>query len=191
MTHMAQWRHSSIVFNFGTRWKWVISFTPLSLHPQDIEPSGTHWIGEWVGPKTGLNAMGRRTISCPCLESNRGHPARTLVAIPTEPSRLLQIYLIALEFHYLLLRHHLVNTRVNTQTDLFAYSYGYLRNIDEHTSFCGTARKIKYHRNRKENVEGNKLISALWNSVSVYMRYLHVCCLKRAVVKRILAVYKQ
>jgi ribosome modulation factor len=32
---------------------------------------GNHWIGGWVGPRAGLEAVKRK--SCPCQESNPGH----------------------------------------------------------------------------------------------------------------------
>jgi hypothetical protein len=54
--------------------------------------SGTHWIGGWVGPGVGLDAMKKRKISFSCLESNPGHPARSLDAIPTELSGLRYSY---------------------------------------------------------------------------------------------------
>jgi hypothetical protein len=46
---------------------------------------GTHWIGGWVSPRAGLDAVEKRKISCPCRESNPGRPAHTQpVAIPTK-----------------------------------------------------------------------------------------------------------
>jgi hypothetical protein len=33
-------------------------------------PSGTHWIGGWVGPRAGWTLWRRQKISCPCRESN-------------------------------------------------------------------------------------------------------------------------
>jgi hypothetical protein len=35
----------------------------------------THWIGGWLGPESGLDAVQKRIISCPCQELNPGHPA--------------------------------------------------------------------------------------------------------------------
>jgi hypothetical protein len=35
--------------DLGTRWRWVISFTPRPFYPEERLP-GTHWIGGWVGP---------------------------------------------------------------------------------------------------------------------------------------------
>jgi hypothetical protein len=39
-------------------------------HPGRFAPregfTGTHWIGGWVGPRAGLDAVGRRKIPSPC-----------------------------------------------------------------------------------------------------------------------------
>jgi hypothetical protein len=39
--------------------------------------SGTHWIGGWVDPTTGLDAVEKRRISFPCQESKPGRRARS------------------------------------------------------------------------------------------------------------------
>jgi hypothetical protein len=39
--------------------------------------AGTHWIGGWVGPRTGLDVVEKRK-SCPCLDSNPDRPAHSL-----------------------------------------------------------------------------------------------------------------
>jgi hypothetical protein len=36
------------IFYLGTRWKWVVSFTPRPFYPQRNCPC-SHWIGDWVG----------------------------------------------------------------------------------------------------------------------------------------------
>jgi hypothetical protein len=35
---IVEWRYSSISLNLGTRWRWVVSFTPLPLYPQGKRP---------------------------------------------------------------------------------------------------------------------------------------------------------
>jgi hypothetical protein len=40
------------------------------------EISGTHWIGGWLGPRTGLIFLEKGKISCPCQESSLGSSAR-------------------------------------------------------------------------------------------------------------------
>jgi hypothetical protein len=48
-----------------------------ALHTGE-EPPAIHWIGSWVVSKAGLDAVEKRKISCHCLESNPGRPARSL-----------------------------------------------------------------------------------------------------------------
>jgi hypothetical protein len=57
--------------------------SPVALAPGERVP-GTHWIGGWVGPRAGLDAVEKRKILS-CRETNR---AAQPVAIPTELSRL-------------------------------------------------------------------------------------------------------
>jgi hypothetical protein len=47
--------------------------TPAALLPGK-EPPGTHWIGGWVGPRAGLDAMVKRKIPRPRRESNPRAP---------------------------------------------------------------------------------------------------------------------
>jgi hypothetical protein len=72
---------------------------PCRFIPEGRAP-GTHWIGGWVGPRAGLDAVKHRKISCPFKESNPEH-----VAISTELSRL---HNGAFNFtgHFLFLRKH-------------------------------------------------------------------------------------
>jgi hypothetical protein len=42
---------------------------PGSFNPRERAP-GTHWIGGWVGPRAGLDAVVERKIPSPCRESN-------------------------------------------------------------------------------------------------------------------------
>jgi hypothetical protein len=48
-------------FDLGTRWRCVVSFTPLPLYPRERIP-GVHWIGGWVDPRDGLDAVVKRKI---------------------------------------------------------------------------------------------------------------------------------
>jgi hypothetical protein len=46
---------------------------PAALFPRKKVP-GTHWIGGWVGPRTGLYEVVKRKIPIPRRESNPDHP---------------------------------------------------------------------------------------------------------------------
>jgi hypothetical protein len=60
-------------FELGTRWRWVVNFTPRLLYPRGRGP-GTHWIGGWVGPRAVLDAVVKRKIPSPRRESNPRTP---------------------------------------------------------------------------------------------------------------------
>jgi hypothetical protein len=49
---------------------------PAALYPGERAP-GTHWIGDWVGPRAVLDAGARGKILCPCRGSNPDRPARS------------------------------------------------------------------------------------------------------------------
>jgi hypothetical protein len=55
----------------GTRWKWVVSFTP---RPRFMP--GTHWTGGWVGPRAGLNTEVREKILLPLSGIEPWSPGR-------------------------------------------------------------------------------------------------------------------
>jgi hypothetical protein len=62
---------------------------PAALSPERIP--GTNWIGGWVGPRAGLEAVVERKIPSPIRGLNPVRPARSLVVIPTELPRLLSV----------------------------------------------------------------------------------------------------
>jgi hypothetical protein len=45
---MGEWMHTSLFFNFGTSWRWMVSFNPLQVYPQGKEPLVS------IGVKTNL-----------------------------------------------------------------------------------------------------------------------------------------
>jgi hypothetical protein len=56
---MGEWRYSSTILDLGIRWRLVVNFTPQPLYPGE-RAAGTHWIGGWVGPRAGLDAVEKR-----------------------------------------------------------------------------------------------------------------------------------
>jgi hypothetical protein len=52
-----------------------VSFTPGPLYSGErTSGTGIHWIGDWVGPKAGLDAVAKRKIPNPRRESNPQTP---------------------------------------------------------------------------------------------------------------------
>jgi hypothetical protein len=48
------------IIDLSTRWKWAVS----------EKAPGIHWIGDWVGPRAGLDAVVKRKIHIPSRDSN-------------------------------------------------------------------------------------------------------------------------
>jgi hypothetical protein len=64
------------ILDIGTSWSWVVSFTPWPLYPRERAPDA-HWIGGWLGPRTGLDDVeSRKVLPLPGLELRPlGRPA--------------------------------------------------------------------------------------------------------------------
>jgi hypothetical protein len=76
-----------LILNLGARWgEWSAS-RPGCFIPGKTTPD-THCTGGWVGPRAGLDDVTKRKILNPYRESNPGCPARSLVTVSTELSRL-------------------------------------------------------------------------------------------------------
>ena len=46
-----------LILDLGTRWRWVVKFTPRPLCPPKQTPV-SHWTGGWIGPRAGLGDFG-------------------------------------------------------------------------------------------------------------------------------------
>jgi len=46
--------------------------------------SGTHWIGDWMGARAGLDVVTKTNIPFPCRETNPDRPVPSLAAVLTE-----------------------------------------------------------------------------------------------------------
>jgi hypothetical protein len=69
-------RYSSTILDLGTRWSWVVTFTPRLDYPLG-RISRYHCIRGCIGPRACLNAMEKRKTSCPSQESNPDRPTRS------------------------------------------------------------------------------------------------------------------
>jgi hypothetical protein len=71
---MMEWRYSSTILDLGTRWRWMVSFTPRLLYPQGKIP-WYHLIVALGGLKGLSGHCGVEKNFLPLRESNPGHPA--------------------------------------------------------------------------------------------------------------------
>jgi hypothetical protein len=86
---LGEWKYSS-THSFtsalgGGEWS---TSGPGRFIPRERVPR-THWPGGCAGLRAGMDKVVKRKIPSPRWESNPDYPARNLVAIPTELSRLL------------------------------------------------------------------------------------------------------
>jgi hypothetical protein len=88
MKTYGKWRYSSIILNLGTRWRWVVSLTPLPLYPRGWGPrySLDRRLDE---PQSWSGLYGEEKNILPLLISNPGCPDHNLVFISTELFRFL------------------------------------------------------------------------------------------------------
>jgi len=56
---MGEWGYIFTNSELGTRCRLVVSITARSLYPWGKAPQ-TYWIGGWVGPSSGLDAVVKR-----------------------------------------------------------------------------------------------------------------------------------
>jgi hypothetical protein len=87
---MGERRCSFIIFNLGTRWRWVVGFTPQALYPRENSPQyplyrrlgRPQYLSARYGEGKNVLTMTGIDLRLPC------RPARSLVPILTELSRL-------------------------------------------------------------------------------------------------------
>jgi hypothetical protein len=84
-----------LILNLGTRWGWVVSITPRPRFTPGERTPDTHWTGDWMGPRAGLDAEARRKILCLCRGPNPGRPVRSQtrnwLSYPGSQSKVLKI----------------------------------------------------------------------------------------------------
>ena len=68
-------------------------YAPAAVLPE--KSRGTHGIGRWVGPRTGLDVTEKKKVSFPCRHSTHGPSSPIhIVAVPTTLSRFPKIVVI-------------------------------------------------------------------------------------------------
>ena len=76
-------RTAPLILKPVAKWKWVVSFTLLSLYLQERTP--VMLVGGWVGPRAGLDVLRKRKPKVPAGIRTPGFPNPILVIIPTSP----------------------------------------------------------------------------------------------------------
>jgi hypothetical protein len=76
MKTCGEWRYISAILDFGTRWRWVVSFMPQAHCTPGERAHDTNWIGRWVGPKAVFDAV-KTKVCCPWRKSTPGRRARS------------------------------------------------------------------------------------------------------------------
>jgi hypothetical protein len=74
---MGKWKYGSTIVDLGTRWRWVVRFTPRTIYPLGKSRS-CHCIGGWVGPIVALDAVEKREITLPGIEPPAAQPRSQL-----------------------------------------------------------------------------------------------------------------
>jgi hypothetical protein len=122
--HVGKWRHSSNILDIGTRLRWVLRFTLRPFYPREKcryglcrrlggpqSRSGPYGEEKNIPP---LGEIEHRLVSC---------PARSLVAIPTELSRLINRMKVVRNAHTILAgklktRKLIETTRLRSETKI-------------------------------------------------------------------------
>jgi hypothetical protein len=71
-------------------------YAPATLLPREGAP-GTHWIGGWVDPRAGLDAVAKRKIPSPCRGSNPDRPIHSLITTTTTTTTIIIIIIIIIK----------------------------------------------------------------------------------------------
>jgi hypothetical protein len=89
-----------LILSLSIRWIRVAIFMP---RPRPLctrsKSHDTHWVGGWVCPRAGLDAVAKKRNPCPCRESSPGRWARSLVTVLTGLPRSFGIHCVAVESH--------------------------------------------------------------------------------------------
>jgi hypothetical protein len=86
---MREWRYNSTILHFGTRWRWVVTFTPRPLYPRRKNPRYPLDMS-LGGPQRRSGRRGEEKKFVFWQESNHGPPDHSPLLLPTGPSRFLE-----------------------------------------------------------------------------------------------------
>jgi hypothetical protein len=76
---MGEWRYSSIILDLGTRWRWVVSVTPLPLYPQEKINQLDSWLG---GPQSWSGSCEEKNLAPAGNRTRAVHPQSVAISTP-------------------------------------------------------------------------------------------------------------
>jgi hypothetical protein len=136
---MREWRYSSTIPDFGTGWKWVVSFTSLPLYSQRNSPR-THWIEGWMGSRAGLDVLKERKTLPPA--GNRTPAVQpvarryTAWAIPALKVRRRDIFKeVTASFSKRTLLHGISSWRAELLSTLFIFLFYRLSHLSAYNNY--------------------------------------------------------
>jgi hypothetical protein len=84
--HNGEWKYSYTIVDLGTRLRCVVRFLLRSFNPWKTYP-GTHWTGNWVGPRIGLDTKTKLNSVAWVRERTIPTERPPLVGVPTFADR--------------------------------------------------------------------------------------------------------
>jgi hypothetical protein len=156
MRTYGEWRYSSIILDPGTRWRWVVGFTPRPLYPRGESP-GYPLDRKLGGPQNRSGRCGEKILSLPGLElQNLGGPARSQSLY-----QLRHYY-----YYYYYCDVHAVGQQ-STVRRLFTAVAMQRNNGSDQRFLCGPFRYWRHSNSR-----GIGEVFSLWSAPGVYSRTL-------------------
>jgi hypothetical protein len=147
---MGEWTYGSTVPDLGTRWEWVVRFTPRPFYSLR-KTSGTHWMADWMCPRNGLDAL-------PGIEPGPFSPY--FITIPTELSRFLRCR--SSRFRFCCFPSPIIHNVAVWQNGILCVRLTYSHNID-----CSHVRYNVVHVTE----EGNYMMQS-WRETESFERVL-------------------
>jgi hypothetical protein len=83
---------AALILKVGSRWRWVVNFTPWPLYPGEITLLPTEWEAEWA-PEAVLMFWRSKKSLAPTGIKTPDRPGRSLVVTPTTLSHEIRVLL--------------------------------------------------------------------------------------------------
>jgi hypothetical protein len=129
-----KWQNTPCILNLAlSGGEWSVSLPGRFNHRE--EATGTHWRGNRVGSTTGLEAMQKRPISCPCRESNYNSSVVHIIKAFLEAAGFKCIYSHQDSLRLKVFMNHCLHTNYRTLTRHDIWRNKRTDTQDRHTQF--------------------------------------------------------